>query len=414
MEYLPRIVDDRLSRLLRAQPAVRLEGPRGCGKTTTALRHAGSATHLDSSPAMRELAQLDPDRILTGTVPRLVDEWRLAPTLWPHLAARLDDQPLPGRYLLVSSATPLSYRHRTPGADQLPALHMRTLALAEQPDAQPQVSLAGLAHGDRVTNIHSRLGYRELAGVAVRGGWPALIDASPEHAAAFNTAYLDDLARVDVAAAVPTRHQPERVRHLLDTIARQTGRPASLAGLGHQTAGRLGRDTVRSYLDALTRVHAIEYQPAWQPPLRTRTRLRHQPRLHLADPALACAALRLSADELADQPDQYTAIFTAMAVHDLRVYLEGTGARLWHYRDETGLTIDAIIEYPDRSWAALQTRLGEHQLLDAEIQLYTLLDDRLDLSQVGRPRFLAILTATTQGHTTRSGTRIIPLPTLTA
>ncbi len=414
VEYLPRIVDDRLSRLLRAQAAVRLEGPRGCGKTTTAVRHAGSATHLDNSPAMRELAQLDPDRILTGTAPRLVDEWRLAPTLWPHLASRLDDQPLPGRYLLASSATPLSYRHRTPGADQLPALHMRTLALAEQPDAQPQVSLAGLAHGDRVTGVRSRLGYRDLAGIAVRGGWPALADASAEHAAAFNTAYLDDLARVDVATAVPTRHQPERVRHLLDTIARHTGRPASLAGLGHRTAGRLGRDTVRAYLDALTRVHAIEYQPAWQPPLRTRTRLRHQPRLHLADPALACAALGITADELADQPDQYTAIFTAMAVHNLRVYLEGIGARLWHYRDETGLTIDAIIEYPDRSWAALQTCLGEHRLLDAEIQLHTLLDDRLDLDRVGRPRFFAILTATTQGHTTRSDTRIIPLPTLTA
>jgi len=96
------------------------------------------------------------------------------------------------------------------------------------------------------------------------------------------------------------------------------------------------------------------------------------------------------------------------------LYLEGTGARLCHYRDETGLTIDAIIEYPDRSWAALQTRLGEHQLLEAEMQLHTLLDDRLDLDRVGRPRFLAILTATTQGHTTRSGTRIVPLPSLTA
>lgn len=414
VEYLPRIVDDRLSRLLRAQPAARLDGPRGCGKTTTALRHAGSATHLDSSAAMRELAQLDPDRILAGTAPRLVDEWRLAPTLWPHLAGRLEDRPLPGRYLLASSATPLSYRLRTPGADQLPVLQMRTLALAEHPDAQPQVSLAGLAHGDRVTNIRSRLGYRDLAGVAVRGGWPALTDASPEQAAAFNTAYLDDLARVDVAAAVPTRHQPERVRQLLDTIARQTGRPVSLAGLGNHTAGRLGRDTVRAYLDALTRVHAIEYQPAWQPPLRTRTRLRHQPRLHLADPALACAALGLGADEVADQPDQYNAIFTALAIHDLRVYLEGTGARLWHYRDETGLAIDAIVEYPDRSWAALQTCLGEHRLLDAEIQLHTLIDDRLDLNQTGRPRYLAILTATTHGHTTRSDTRIIPLPTLTA
>jgi hypothetical protein len=106
VEYLPRVIDDRLSRWLRGQPAVRLEGPRGCGKTTTALQHAGSTVQLDAHPGMPELAQLDPDRILTGRAPRLVDEWRLAPSLWPQLTSRLDDQALPGRYLLTSSATP--------------------------------------------------------------------------------------------------------------------------------------------------------------------------------------------------------------------------------------------------------------------------------------------------------------------
>ena len=127
MEFLPRVIDGRLSRWLRGHPAVRLEGPRDCGKTTTALQHAGSAVHLDAHPGMPELAQLDPDRILTGTAPHLVDEWRLAPSLWPQITSRLGDQPLPGRYLLASSATPLEYRHRTREAAQLPVLRMRTM-----------------------------------------------------------------------------------------------------------------------------------------------------------------------------------------------------------------------------------------------------------------------------------------------
>ena len=417
MAYLPRIIDHRLSRLLRGNAVVRLEGPRGCGKTTTGLHHTASAVHLDTSPAMVELAQLDPGRLLTGTAPRLVDEWRLAPTLWDQLSQRLDATALPGRYLLASSATLVDYRRHTQGADQLPVLRMRTLALAENPRCTPQVSMAGLAYGDRVTKVRSPLTYRDLAGVAVRGGWPALIDASLEQAIDYNTGYLHDLTHTDLPAASPTRHQPVRVGKLLASLARQPSREVNLAGLAadtHTAGGGAGRDTVRAYLEALARVHTWEPQPAWQPPLRTRARLRHLPRAHLADPALACAALRLDQDRLADDPDMFAAVFTSMVIHDLRVYLEGTGARLYHYRDETGLAIAAIIEYADSGWAAIQTSLGEHRVVDAEIGLHKLCDERLDLDQTGPPRFLAIITGGTTGYTTRSHTYVIPLATLTA
>lgn len=417
MAYLPRIIDHRLGRLLRGNGAVRLEGPRGCGKTTTGLHHTASAVHLDTSPTMVELAQLDPDRLLAGPAPRLVDEWRLAPTLWTQLNEQLAETTLPGRYLLASSATPVDYRRHTKGAEQLPVLRMRTLALAENPRCAPQVSLAGLAHGDRVNKVRSTLSYRDLAGEAVRGGWPALVNASPEQAIDFNTTYLHDLTHTDVLAASPTRHQSARTGQLLASLARHTARDVGLAGLAadtHTTGGGAGRDTVRAYLDALTRVHTWEPQPAWQPPLRTRARLRHHPRAHLADPALACAALQLDPDRLADDPDTFAAVFTSMAIHDLRVYLEGTGARLYYYRDETGLTIDAIIEYADGGWAAIQTSLGEHRVVDAEISLHKLLDERLDLDHTGPPRFLAVITGGTTGYTTRSHAYVIPLAALTA
>ena len=414
MEYLPRVIDGRLSRWLRGQPAVRLEGPRGCGKTTTAVQHTATAVHLDQSGAMIELAHLDPDRILDGQAPRLVDEWRLAPTLWPQIAGRLSDQALPGRYLLASSATPLEYRHHTGDADQLPVLQMRTMTLTDRPGIPGQVSLAGLAHGERVTGVRSRLTYTDLAEQAVRGGWPELIDASTEQAIGYNVGYLHQLAHADMKALVLTRHQPDRITDLLTSLARHTAADVSLAGLGHDTTARLGRDTVRSYLDALDRLHTWEPQPAWQPALRTRARLRHRPRAHLADPALACAALGYDAYRLAENPDRFAAIFTGMVIHDLRVYLEGTGAQLHHYKDETGLAIDAIIEYPDGRWAALQASLGDHHAIDAEIALHTLRDDRLDLDKLGQPRFLAVITGGTHAATTRSGTHLIPLATLTA
>ncbi len=413
MEYLPRVIDGLLPIWLRGRPVVRLEGPRGCGKTTTALHHTGSAVHLDANPGMSELAQLDPDRILTGPAPRLVDEWRLAPTLWSEIASRLDDQPLPGRYLLASSTTLLNYRHRTHDADQLPVLRMRTMTLTERPGIEAQVSLASLADGDRITAARSRLSYTDLAEHAVRGGWPELVDASTEQAISHNAGYLHQLAHTDMKTLVLTRHRPDRISDLLSSLACHTAADVNLARLGHDTRAGLGRDTVRSYLDALERLHAWEPQPAWQPPLHTRARLRHRPRGHLADPALACAALGYDADRLADDPRWFAAIFTAMVIHDLRVYLEGTGAQLWHYKDETGLAIDAIIEYPDGQWAAIQTSLGDHRAHEAEIALHTLRDERLDLDKLGPPRFLGVITGGTKATTTRSRTHIIPLATLT-
>ena len=311
---MPRVIDSRLSRWLLGQPAVRLEGPRGCGKTTTALQHAGSAVQLDAHPGMSELAHLDPDRILTGPAPRLLDEWRLAPTLWPQITGLLGEHPLPGRDLLASSATPLEYRHHTREADQLPVLRMRTMTLTERPGIDAQVSLAGLAYGDRVTGVRSQLSYTQLAEHAVRGGWPQHLDAGTEQAIEYNTSYLHQLAHADMKTLVLTRHHPDRISDLLTSLARHTAGDVSRAGLGHDTDARLGRDTVRSYLDALGRLHAWEPQPAWQPHLRTRARLRHRPRIHLADPALACAALGHDPDRLAENPERFSAIFTAMAV----------------------------------------------------------------------------------------------------
>ena len=75
-DYIPRFADAELEERLRATGAVLIEGPRGCGKTETALRAASSVVRLDRDPAARRAGILNPALLLAGEPPRLVDEWQ--------------------------------------------------------------------------------------------------------------------------------------------------------------------------------------------------------------------------------------------------------------------------------------------------------------------------------------------------
>lgn len=417
MAYLPRVVDPRIDRLLSAMGGVVLEGPRACGKTSTGLEHARSSVRLDASPAAIELAELDPAGLLAGPVPRLIDEWQLAPSLWNLIRHEIDHRQAPGQFILSGSATPPDNLRRHSGAGRIARLRMRPMGLAENQRSTAQVSLAALAQGGRLSGIRSPLSYRDLAAEAIRGGWPALVEATIADAMEFNASYLADLASTDLRQASPTRHDPVRVRRLLASLARNIASEATLASLVADVAadgGHLDRNTVRAYLDALTGVFAYEEQPAWAVSLRSRARLRSQPKLHLADPALACAALHLTPDRLAGDPAYFGQVFEAMVIRDLHAYLDATGSNLYHYRDETGLEVDAIIEFADGGWAAIEIKLGESRIPQAETSLLRLRDERVDLDRIGPPRFLAIITSGANGYTLRTGIHVIPLATLTA
>lgn len=83
-DYKPRVADDILSRKLEGKGAVFIEGPKWCGKTTTAEQVAASVLYMDVPEKKQQniaMAKLNPSRLLAGNVPRLIDEWQLAPKL---------------------------------------------------------------------------------------------------------------------------------------------------------------------------------------------------------------------------------------------------------------------------------------------------------------------------------------------
>lgn len=372
---------------------------------------------MDSSPALVEVAALDPQGVLVGPTPRLIDEWQLAPSLWNVLRHEIDARGETGQFILSGSATPPDDIRRHTGAGRLARLRMRTMTLGERGRSSHHVSLRALAQGRSLTGVRSELSYRDLAEQAVRGGWPGALHLTTGQARTFTASYLRDLTASELQAATGTTHDPVRVQRLLVSLARNVATEATITRLATDAAGdgaSVNRTTVSTYLDALTRVFAVEEVAAWSPQLRSRTRLRQQAKIHLADPSLACAALRVTPERLARDPEYFGQIFESMAVHDLLVLAEAEGGSVFHFRDESGLEVDCVLELADGRWAAIEIKLGTSRVPEAERALLRLRDTRVDLDSLGEPAFLAVVTGSEFGYTLPSGVHVVPLACLAA
>lgn len=254
-----------------------------------------------------------------------------------------------------------------------------------------------------------------MAALALRGGWPGLLDSSQKAAQLFNATYLEELLATELPLATGVRHDPLRLRRLVQAMARNLATEASATKLAQDINGDGGTTdpaTVRTYLDSLSRVFATEFLPAWSVRLRSRSRLRTSEKIHLVDPALAGAALGLGPDRLARDPEFFGFVFESMAIRDLRCYAARDQGRVYHYRDNTNLEIDAVIEYPDGRWGAVEVKLGESRVAEAERNLLKLAHERVDAVAVGTPSFLMVVTAAEYARTLNSGVVVCPLGAL--
>ena len=106
--YRPRLVDERLQRLLSTFGAVEIRGTKWCGKSWAALAFGESVVHLDD-PNVKALAEADPMLALQGAHPHVVDEWQEVPSTWD--AAR---STRPAANAACSFSRALQPRPRTP------------------------------------------------------------------------------------------------------------------------------------------------------------------------------------------------------------------------------------------------------------------------------------------------------------
>ena len=411
--YVCRVVDAEIESALRALPAVVLDGPRACGKTSTGREHARSEVLFAGNVGARIAADVDPVGLLTGPEPRLLDEWQLAPEIWNHMRAAADDGRRPGRFILTGSAIPADDVTRHTGAGRIKRVRMRPMTLLETGLSTGEVSLNGLFESPVGYVEQTPVSLADLVETACRGGWPASIGLDVEAAQEYAASYLDEVCRADIPQLGASR-SPVRLRRLLRSLARNTASEVSQRTLATDVGGEMPLDprTVASYLDALARVYVTEDLPAWSTALRSRASLRQTPKRHLADPSLAVAALDASPSQLLGDLETFGLLFESLVIRDLRVYAQAFGGQLAHYRDSNGLEVDAIVERRDGSWLAIEIKLGGESAIAHAAQTLLRLRDTVDTASAGLPGALVVVTAVGNGYRRHDGVAVVPVTAL--
>ena len=288
------------------------------------------------------------------------------------------------------------------------------------------MSLFELGHGTGAISIKALLDGRcsktpdpgisipRLAELIAVGGWPGNLDKTPAEAVVAVRSYIDEIRRVDISRVDGARRDPLKIGRLLRSLARNESSAASIATLATDTGFRdaaIGDDTVRGYLDALERLMIVENQPAWAPHLRSRSRLRQAPKRRFVDPSLAVASLRASPERLLSDMELLGFLFESLVIRDLRVYAQAADAEVFHYRDNTGLEVDAILEARDGRWAAFEVKLGQSSIDEASKTLRRFAD-RVDTRTCGEPAMLAVITGNGFGYIRPDGVAVIPVGSL--
>ena len=414
--YNPRVVDRELTRRLAAMGAVVIEGPKACGKTATARQQAASEVLLDVDQAARMAISFDPALVLEGPTPRLIDEWQTAPEVWNHIRRAIDERGRPGQFILTGSAVPADDSTRHTGAGRLTRLRMRPLSLFELGISTGAVSVEAILGSTLDKGARSDLAVADLFNLICIGGWPAHLNRTQDSALQANRDYLEEVRRVDINRMDGVTRDPERVGRLLRSYARNVATNTSMATIAADTGGADGplKDhTALEYAAALTRLMIIEDQPAWAPHLRSRSILRSASKRHFVDPSLAVAALRASPEQLRQDLELFGLLFESLVIRDLRVYAQAVDAEVFHYRDNTGLEVDAIIASGSGTWAALEVKLGGETLIEEGAGNLLKFNDRVDTRKSGAPTTLAVITGGgNYAYKRDDGVWVIPIGTL--
>src|SRR5680860_172030 len=410
--YRARVVDAELDRLLRSTGAVLIEGPKSCGKTWTAMRRAASSVRLDIDANARQAASIDPTLVLDGPVPRLLDEWQTVPALWNAVRTTVDQRDADGQFILTGSAVPADDITRHSGAMRIARMRMRPMSLFEAGRSSGQVSLAATLAGAQVRAADSGLTLDDLFDAVCRGGWPTAARRTLPDAQRALRDYLTSIARTDIDAVGGVTRDPAKISVLLRSLARNTGTEAAVTTLAADVAGTepLHRTTVTDYLTALRRLMVVEDQPAWAPHLRSSAVPRKAAKRHFVDPSLAVAALGADPPALRADLNLFGFLFESLVVRDLRIYAQAIEGQVSHYRDHTGLEVDAIVTCPGQLWAAFEVKLGtSREPLDKAAANLLKFAGTIDASRVDAPAALGVIVGDGLGYVRPDGVAVIPV-----
>lgn len=400
-KYKKRIADTLLDRKLEGIGAVLIEGPKWCGKTTSAEQKAKSVIYMNDpkkSSMYMQLAKMSPQTLLEGETPKLIDEWQLAPSLWDTIRFEVDHRNGEGFFILTGSAVPAKTDEIWhTGTGRFARIKMRPMSLWESEDSTGTISLAALFNGSAQTAITDEKRLEDIAFLLCRGGWPKATLQKKEVALERVFDYYDAVVNADISRVDNVERDAERTKRLMRSYARFQGSQTSISKIKDDVkandAMTVNDDTIGSYIKALEKIFVIEDMPAWNPNLRSKTAIRTSDTRYFVDPSIAVAALGLGPKDLMNDLNTFGLLFETMCVRDLRVYADALGGTVYHYRDKNGLECDAVVHLRNGSYGLIEIKLGGDNLIEEAAETLKELANKIDTTKMKSPSFMMVLTA---------------------
>lgn len=403
---------------LRSKGAVLIEGPKWCGKTTTAEQQARSILYMDNPASFEsnlQMAEIDPGILLEGDTPRLVDEWQLAPKLWDTMRFEVDHRHQVGQFILTGSAVPSdeeSMKHS--GTGRFSWLTMRPMSLYESGESNGKVSLSHLFESRENIVATNSLRIDDIAFLICRGGWPFACSLQGDAALAQAFDYVDAVIKKDVSRVDGTNRNITTTRLLMRSYARNQGSQATIgtivADMMTNDENEIGIKTAGSYLDALRKIFVIEDSEAWNPNLRSKTAIRTAKTRYFIDPSIGTAVLGLGPKDLINDLNTMGLFFETLCVRDLRIFADALDGQVFHYRDKSGLECDAVIHLRNGRYGLVEIKLGGDRLINEGASNLLALVDKINTDKMKEPSFLMVLTGTGDfAYRRKDGVYVVPI-----
>ncbi len=431
MKYLKRTADGFLSLQLASSGAVLIEGPKWCGKTTTAAQQAKSIISLQD-PDMRDsyqaTAAVKPSLLLAGDTPRLIDEWQEAPVLWDAVRAMVDKRNEFGQFIMTGSNSIDSKKKKEyikhSGSGRIAKMQMLPMSLYESMESNGRISLQDLFDVPEldIDGITSDTTIEDLIFAACRGGWPASLKASFDKAKLqIARNYIRTVCDTDVSTIDGIERNEKIAKAILQSYARNISTLAKKSVIYKDVNEHLegiSDTTFDTYLNALQRLFVIQDIDAWSPAIRSASAIRRGSKREFVDPSIAVAALGLSPQALYTDLKTFGFLFECMAIRDLKAYSMSLGGSISYYHDRYDLEADAVLHLEDGRYALIEFKLGSKEIEEGAghlkeikrlVQEHNKVEKQIKLRE---PDLMMVITGGHMAYTRPDGVKVIPLACL--
>ncbi len=421
--YRKRIADEILKKKLQSKGAVVIEGPKWCGKTTTAEQMAASVLYMDDPEWKSQnisMSEVNPKRLLNGETPRLIDEWQLAPKLWDAIRFEVDHRSELGQFILTGSAVPVDTKEIThSGTGRFSWLTMRPMSLFESGDSTNEVSIKELFAGSSEIYGKANLDLDRLAFLVCRGGWPQSVDMKDNIALEQAFDYYDAIVHFDINRICSGKKNSQRVKNIMRSYARHQGAQVPNTTLAKDVffndGLQVSEETIATYIDALRKIFVIEDALAWNPNLRSKTAIRTSSTRYYIDPSIAVAALGIGPNDLINDLKTFGFLFETLAIRDLRVFADSLNGEVYHYRDKDGQECDAVIHLRSGEYGLIEIKLGGERLIEEGAKSLKDMANKINTDKMKKPSFLMVLTGVGEfAYKRKDGVIIVPIGCLGA